>query len=127
MFESQENLPPKSPENQLKAERVDHVRPVSPTVTVTSDNKHEEDMEAAWIPTSASREVFLTVTNTSGSFFPTREQMTLPGVSAGSHRSGVIDIGHSSEPDLRHPGRITGAPRTHGGVHECGRDGNESS
>ena len=41
-------------------------------------------MEAAWIPSSASREVFRTISNTSGSFFPTRDQLTLPGVSAGS-------------------------------------------
>ena len=41
-------------------------------------------MEAAWIPSLASREVFRTISNTSGSFFPTRDQLTLPGVSAGS-------------------------------------------
>merc|ERR1712117_523588 len=65
-------------------------RPESPTVARTGDTKHEQDMASAWIPSASAREVLAAMATTPGTFYPARDQLTLPGVSAGSEQGDPV-------------------------------------
>jgi len=63
-------------------------RPESPNVA--RDNRHVDDMCAAWIPSPTCREVLAAMATTPGTFYPQRDQLTLPGVSAGSEQGDPV-------------------------------------
>lgn len=62
-------------------------RPESPA----NKNPSSEDLLSfAWIPTPACREVLTSMATTPGTFYPSREQLTLPGVAPGSEQGDPI-------------------------------------
>eukprot|EP00092_Neocalanus_flemingeri_P034874 GFUD01037949.1.p1 GENE.GFUD01037949.1~~GFUD01037949.1.p1 ORF type:complete len:922 (+),score=262.07 GFUD01037949.1:67-2832(+) len=64
-----------------------NTRPESPA----NKNPSTEDvMSFAWIPTPACREVLAAMATTPGTFYPSREQLTLPGVAPGSEQGDPV-------------------------------------
>ena len=62
-------------------------RPESPA----NKNPSSEDLLSfAWIPTPACREVLTSMATTPGTFYPSREQLTLPGVAPGSEQGDPV-------------------------------------
>jgi len=62
-------------------------RPESPANKSPSS---EELFSFAWIPTPACREVLTAMATTPGTFYPSREQLTLPGVAPGSEQGDPV-------------------------------------
>ena len=66
-------------------------RPESPAVASSGASRHEEDSLAAWVPTAGCREVLAAMATTPGTFYPVREQLSLPGVMASDQGDPVRD------------------------------------
>jgi len=62
-------------------------RPVSPAANNKSSGNQQSD---AWIPTPACREVLDSMANTPGTFYPSRDQLTCPGVTPGSEQGDPV-------------------------------------
>ena len=81
---------PAAAETHLKVDDEVMIRPESPSVSRSGDSQDEEDMSAAWTPSAACREVLSSLASTPGTFYPARDQLTLPGVSSGSEQGDPV-------------------------------------
>jgi len=50
----------------------------------------EDNVSYAWIPTASCKEILASMATTPGTFYPSKEQLTLPGVAPGSEQSDPI-------------------------------------
>ena len=75
---------PKQPRRELLPEvRTEVARPESPRVPRSAASETEQDVSVAWVPSPAVREILANLST----FYPSRDQLTLPGVSAGSEQT----------------------------------------
>ena len=86
--DSPEPVTPRQPRRDLRRPevRTEMARPESPRVPQSGVSQAEQEVSVAWVPSPATRDILANLST----FYPTREQLTLPGVSAGSEQTDPV-------------------------------------
>ena len=84
----------RTPVRELIPDKAGPQRPESPAVTRSGDGADAElEMAGMWIPGPEAKEVLDSMASTPGTFYPQRDQLTMPGVSAGSEQGDPVRDG----------------------------------
>ena len=84
----------RTPARELIPDKAGPQRPESPAVTRSGDGAEAElEMAGMWIPGPEAKEVLDSMASTPGTFYPQRDQLTMPGVSAGSEQGDPVRDG----------------------------------
>ena len=85
--DSPEPVTPKHARRELIPEvRTEMARPESPRVPRSGASRAEQEMSSAWVGSPATRQILANLST----FYPSRDQLSLPGVSAGSEQSDPV-------------------------------------
>jgi len=80
-------LPKSEPEKLTTVDTGPNTRPESPAI---QNSTTDDSISCAWIPTDACKEVLASMATTPGTFYPSRDQLTLPGVAPGSEQGDPV-------------------------------------
>ena len=84
----------RTPGRELIPDKTGPQRPESPAVTRSGEGAEAElEMTGMWVPGPEAKEVLDSMASTPGTFYPAREQLTMPGVSAGSEQGDPVRDG----------------------------------
>lgn len=84
----------RTPARELIPDKAGPQRPESPAVTRSGDGAEAElEMAGMWVPGPEAKEVLDSMASTPGTFYPQRDQLTMPGVSAGSEQGDPVRDG----------------------------------
>ena len=85
--------PRPSRQELLPEHRTEQARPESPSVPRSGASELEQELSVAWLPSAACRETLANLAATPGTFYPSRDQLSLPGLSAGSEQGDPVRDG----------------------------------
>jgi len=84
----------RTPGRELIPDKTGPPRPESPAVARSGEGAEAElEMTGMWVPGPEAKEVLDSMASTPGTFYPAREQLTMPGVSAGSEQGDPVRDG----------------------------------
>ena len=82
------------PRQELAPEvRTEPPRPESPSVPRSGASGLEEELSVSWAPSAGCREILANLAATPGTFYPSRDQLSLPGLSSGSEQGDPVRDG----------------------------------